>query len=264
MSNFNLKLGSGIAFALFMLALPISRPVVSQNQIKQNTTVEDIAEDPVRLLGETLTVRGAVEEVDSGVSFLLKDEDLLGLIDDAEVLVINQTGAMLPIRPQDDIELQVTGQVERLTPEKMAELGLTASKVYSKYENRAVVVADSIALSLSPDEIFDRPEDYYYKPIAVKGEVEQIVGTNAFTIEDDEITDEIFGSKDLLVVNVDSTRPLESDGDVVVTGIVRPFAIDELERYYGLSLDAELRDEWETKYTDRPVLITTGVYPLNN
>ena len=264
MNNFNFKLGSGIAIALLMLSLPISRPVASQDRIAQNTTVEDITEEPVKLLGETLTVRGAVEEVDSNLSFILKDEDLLGLIDDAEILVVNQTGALLPIRPKDDIELQVTGRVERLTPEKMMELGLTDPQVYSNYENRAVIVADSVALSISPDELFESPEDYYYKSIAVKGEVEQMVGTNAFTIEDDEITDEVFGSDDLLVVNVDTNRPLETDRGVVVTGIVRPFAIDELERYYGLSIDAQLREELEAKYTDLPVVITTGVYPLED
>ena len=262
MSNFNLKLSS-MAIALLMLSLPISQPVASQDRIAQNTTVEDIAEEPIKFLGETLTVRGAVEEV-SNLSFILKDEDLFGLIDDAEVLVINQTGALLPIRPKDDIELQVTGRVEQLTLEKMAELGITDSQVYSEYKDRAVILADSVALSLSPDEIFDNPEDYYYKSIAVKGEVEQVVGTNAFTIEDDEITDEVLGSDDLLVVNVDTNRPLESDRGVVVTGIVRPFKIDELERYYGLSIDAQLRDELDAKYTDRPVVISTGVYPLEN
>lgn len=264
MNNFSTKLSSKIAIALLMLSLPISGAIASQNQIKQNTTVEDVSEDPIKLLGETLTTRGAVEEVDPGVSFILKDEDLLGLIDDEEVLVINQTGASLPIRPKDDIELQVTGQVERLTPDKMAQLGLTSSQVYSKYEDRAVIVADSIALSLSPDEIFDSPEDYYYRSIAVKGEIEEIVGTNAFTIEDDEITDEVFGSEDLLVVGVDSNRPLDPDSGVIVTGIVRPFVVSELERYYGLSIDAQLRDELEAKYADRPVVITTGVYPLQD
>lgn len=260
----NFKLGSKIAIAFLMLSFPISGAVASRTQIKQNTTVEDVSENAIELLGETLTVRGAIEEVDPGMSFIIKDEDLFGLIDDEEVLVINQTGALLPIRPKDDIELQITGQVERLTPEKMAQLGLTAAPVYSKYENRAVIVADSIALSVSPDEIFDSPEDYYYRAIAVKGEIEEIVGTNAFTIEDDEITDEIFGSEDLLVIGVDSNRPLNPDSGVVVTGIVRPFVASELERYYGLSIDAQLRDELEAKYTDRPVVITTGVYPLQN
>lgn len=262
MNNFKLKLGS-VAIALLMLSLPIYRPVASQDKIAQNTTVEDIADDPLKVLGETLTVRGAVEEVDSNLSFIIKDEDLFGLIDDAEVLVVNQTGALLPIRPKDDIELQVTGRVERFTSEMMAQLGLTDSQ-YSEYEDKAVILADSVALSLSPDEIFDNPEDYYYKSIAVKGEVEQIVGTNAFTIEDDEITDEVFGSDDLLVINVDTTRPLESDRPVVVTGIVRPFQIEELERYYGLSIDEQLRNELETKYTDLPVVISTGVYPIED
>ena len=264
MNNFHLKLGSGIAIALLMISLPISHSVASQNRIKQNNTVEDVSEDPIQLLGETITVRGAVAETNLNSSFILKDEDLFGLIDDAEILVINQTGALLPIRPQEDIEFQVTGEVVRLTPEMMTQLGLTTSEVYREYENRAVILADSIALSLSPDEIFKSPEDYYYRSIAVKGEVEQMIGTNAFTIEDDEITDEIFGSEDLLVVNVDSNRPLENDRSVVVTGIVRPFEIAELERYYGLSIDAQLRDELEDKYAELPVLISTGVYPLED
>lgn len=261
MKNIQFKLGSGIAIAALLISLPISRPATSQSLLAQNTTVEDIVEDPLPLLGETLTVRGAVDNTNDNMSFVIKDEDLLGLIDDAEVLVINRTGAMIPSRPQDDIELQATGTVERLTPEMMMELGLDAAE-YSQYENRAVVLAESIALSVSPDEIFDNPEAYYYKPIAVKGEVEQLMGGNAFTIEDDELTDEVLGSEDLLVIGADSNPTLEADSGVVVTGVIRPLDVAEVERYYGISLDSEYLEEVESKYTERPVLLTTGVYPI--
>lgn len=260
MYSTRLKLGAAIALVLAVL-LPLSHRVASQ-QVEQNTTVEDVENNSDQLLGQTVTVRGAVEDLESGLSFIIKDEDLFGLIDDAEVLVINRTGALLPIRPNDDIELQVTGQVGQLVLAEVEELGLVSPELYVEYQNRPVIFADSVALSPSPDEIFDNPESYYYRSVAVKGEVENLVGTNAFTIEDDEITDEVLGSEDLLVINVASNQSLEGDRGVVVTGTVRPFVVAEFERDYGLTFDEGIRSELEVEYTNRPVLVTTGVYPL--
>ena len=256
----NLGIGA-IALALSAVVLPFkSNTVVAQDE--QNTTVEDLADDGTQLLGQTVTVRGAVEDVELGSTFILKDEDLFGLIDDEEVLVINRSGAMIPIRPQDDIELQVTGRVAQFTMVEAQEYGLDVSLgKYEEYENRTVLIADSIALAPSPDEIFDNPEAYYYKPVAVKGEVENIVGISAFTLEDDELADEILGAEDLLVINVSPLQLPEGDENVVVTGTVRPVVLAEFERDYDLEADDELRTQLEA-FAERPVLITTGVYAV--
>ncbi|MGF1478594.1 MAG: hypothetical protein ACFB4I_03780 [Cyanophyceae cyanobacterium] len=263
MLNNRLKRGAAIAVVLSGVVLPLNRHLSSQAQeVETNTTVEDVEDNLNQLLGETVTVRGAVEDIESGASFTIKDEDFFGLIDDAEVLVINRTGALLPIRPSDDIELQVTGEVGQLVLAEVEAFGLVSPELYAEYENQPVIFAESVALSPSPDEIFDNPESYYYRSVAVKGEVENLIGTNAFTIEDDEITDEVIGSEDLLVINVASNQGLEGDQGVIVTGTVRPFVVADFERDYGLSFDEGLRSELEVNYTNRPVIVTTGVYPL--
>ena len=144
----------------------------------------------------------------------------------------------------------------------MSRLSLSTAE-YSQYENGAVIIADSIAISVSPDELFDNPEAYYYKPVAIKGEIERVVSPNAFTMEDDELTDEIFGSKDLLVVGVDPERVLVEDSGVVATGIVRPLSVSELELSYEVKLDSHVSSELAAKY-EQPVLIMNGVYPLQD
>lgn len=265
MKKLQTKFLGSLTFAACLMALSVYHPVVSQDLVAQNTTVEDVAEKPSELFGQKLTLRGAVGRTGSNSSFLLKDEDLFGLIDDAEVLVINQTGALLPARPQEDIELQVTGRVAMLTPDKISQLGLSSVE-YSQYTNKAVVFADSIAISISPDELFDNPEAYYYKPVAVKGEIEQVVSPNSFTMEDDEIIDEIFGSRDLLVLGADPEQVFAEDSGVVVTGIVRPLDMSELRNYYGDMLGNQIRSELDLAAEDRPqpVLIANGVYPIRD
>ena len=82
-------------------------------------------------------------------------------------------------------------------------------------------------------------------------------------MEDDELTDEIFGSKDLLVVGVDPERVLVEDSGVVATGIVRPLSVSELELSYEVKLDSHVSSELAAKY-EQPVLIMNGVYPLQD
>ncbi|NJL84273.1 MAG: hypothetical protein HC890_17570 [Chloroflexaceae bacterium] len=258
-------LGTGIVVAL-LAALPLGNYVSpAQAQIiAQNTTVEDVADDPTQLIGRTVTLRGATETSDRPYSFILKDEDLFGLIDDAEVLVINLTGGPLPTRPKDDIEFQVTGRVGRFLQNDILEVfGLNLSDpFYDEYEDRPVVFAQSIALSPSPDEIFDSPQSYYSRPVAVKGEVEQVLSNNAFTVEDDEIVDEVLGARDLLVINASGSPALSADQKLVITGTIRPLSIAQLEQEYNIRLDAETREKLGGS-NENPVLIADGVYPVN-
>jgi len=48
---------------------------------------------------------------------------------------------------------------------------------------------------------------------------------------------------------------------VAVTGVLRSFVLAQLEREYDLQWDLTLKQKLEAEYTNKPVLVATGVYP---
>ena len=134
-----------------------------------NVTIEDIAEEDNVALGEEVTVRGEVTEVEPGMSFVLQEE---GLFEGDEVLVINVSQQMLP-EQQDNLELQVTGEKGMLVVADVEqEYGLDLNpEFYVDYENKPVIFASSMVLSPEIEDVAENPDRYYTQEIAVKGEV---------------------------------------------------------------------------------------------
>lgn len=93
-------------------------------------------------------------------------------------------------------------------------------------------------------------------------EVEEIVGPNAFTLDEDEL----IGGSDLLVLvsnRKQKLAPLKEDEKVVATGVLRPFVVADIERDYDLTWDLNLQRKLEAEYSKKPVLITESVYPVS-
>ena len=88
-------------------------------------------------------------------------------------------------------------------------------------------------------------------------EVEKIVGPNSFTLDEDKL----FGGQDLLVVNPNPKVPIRADERVVVTGVLRPLVIADIEREFGFNWDTGFERQLEAEYKNRPVLIAQSVYP---
>jgi hypothetical protein len=129
------------------------------------------------------------------------------------------------------------------------------------YENQPALIAQSIAIAPEPGELTRNPEQYYGKPLAVTGEVEEIQGANAFTLDEDQL----FGGQELLVLRATpaaGTQPAIQDGEkVAVTGVLRPFIVAELERDYDFNWDTGIQQQLEAEYRDKPVLVAEDVYP---
>lgn len=89
------------------------------------------------------------------------------------------------------------------------------------------------------------------------GEVEDIVGPNSFTLDEEEL----IGANDLLVVTINPQRQIEDGKKVVATGVLRPFVLAEFERDYDLTWDLDVQQTLEAEYRDKPVLVVNDVYP---
>ena len=81
MSKCNKLINLGVS-ALFLSLIPTIIAVESTNiqaqETEGNTTIEEIAEEENNTIGQEVTVRGEVKEVEPGVSFVLQEEGFIG------------------------------------------------------------------------------------------------------------------------------------------------------------------------------------------
>lgn len=114
-----------------------------------------------------------------------------------------------------------------------------------------VAVADE---NVQVDDLSDNVEAYLGQTVTVREEAEEIVGDNAFLLDEDEL----FGGEEVLVINASGEGIYLVEGDeteVQATGEVRELVIADVEREYGLDLDPEIYADYET----RPVIIAQSL-----
>lgn len=222
---------------------------------KQSVPAEEVSESTEQYIGETITMRGEIAQTnDYPNSFTIDDNRFFG---GENILVINATGAPITL-PAEDIQVQVTGEVRQFQiAEIERDFDLTLDpNYYVEYENQPAIVAESIALSPEVGELTENPDVYYGQPLSLEGEVEEVMGNNMFTLDDDEL-----GGNELLVINM-ATGEMVNDGEsVVVTGEIRPFVVADLERDYNLTWDLDIQRQLEAEYQNKPVFIAEGVFP---
>jgi uncharacterized protein YdeI (BOF family) len=224
-----------------------------------NVQVGDLTGNIEDYLGQTVSVRGDAVETVGENAFIIRDDRLFG---GEEVVVFNATGAPLVLPRGGATErLQVSGQVrEVLIDELGQQYGLTLDEeTYGQYENSPAIIAESVALAPEPGEITDNPEAFFNQTVAVQGAVGEQLDQDTFTITQDQL----FGGADVLVIGAaPGAANLQGAEEVVITGVLRPFVVEELERDYDLTWDQGLRQNIEAEYSQEPVLVAEQVYPL--
>lgn len=253
------KMGA-IALALGLFALPActtdEEEVSTPLQEEQNVTTEEVDENLAANLGETVSLRGEVNELLGDASFLMDEDVVFG---GQEILVFNASGMSLTLPEGEGTQVQVTGELQELVIADLeTEYGLDLDpELYTEYEDRPVVVAESIALSPDPGELSQDPSVYYGQRIAVEGEVEDILDATTFTLDEEQL----FGAEDVLVI-AQGINPELDDGEVVtVTGTLRPYVQAEFEREYDLTWDLDFQRQIEAEYENKPVFVADNVYP---
>lgn len=250
---------SAIALAAMAMLLPACQddiPNASLPGEAGNVTTEDVAEGTDQLLGRVVTIRGEAEQKVSPHAFTISDDEVFG---GENILVVNASGAPTVLPAGDEPELQITGTVTRFVAadiERAYGLGLDPT-AYVEYEGRPALIAQSIAISPEPGEITQNPSRYYGQVLAVPGEVEEIVGPNSFTLDEEQL----IGANDLLVVALNPQRPIDEGEKVVATGVLRPFVLAEFDRDYDLTWDLDIQQKIEAEYQNKPVLVVNDVYP---
>ncbi len=228
-----------------------NRPMTAMRGQQMEATTENISSDPDNFIGEMVTVRGDVKEVDtSRDTFLMDDERFLT---SEGILVINATGETFVIPNPDEMQAQVTGEVRLFTLVDInTAYGLDLDPaLYVEYENQPAIVAESLALSPTPEQVAENPTIFYNRHIAMEGRFNELLASNAFT----------FNNGEILVLNADELEIIPENEDLVVTGVVRPFDLAALQSEYNLNWDAELQQRMQDQYSNSLVLVADGIYP---
>ncbi|MEG3938112.1 hypothetical protein QT995_08110 [Microcoleus sp. S36b_A3] len=257
--------GSAIALALAAMLLPgcttpqrqATAPVPAPGTPGSvATTTENVVDNTAQLLGKTVTIRSEPVKKLGPSTFTVSDQEFFG---SEPILVVNATGKPFVLPAESGQEVQVTGTVRNFVLadiEREYKLGLEPN-LYADYESKPAIVAQSMALAPTPGELTSDPKKYYGKTLAVSGEVEDIKSPNSFTLDEDKL----IGGEDLLVIHTVPQPSVKEGEKVAVTGVLRQFVVADLDREYDLQWDLTLKQKLEAEYTNKPVLVATGVYP---
>lgn len=231
---------------------------ITQQEV-ENVTAEEVADKTDKLIGQSVTIRSNAINKISDSTFAVTDDDFFG---GDTILVVNATGDTQPL--PEGTELQITGEVKKfasadLTKEYKLKLD---SKENEKFEGKAAIVAQSIALAPKPGQITSNPTEYYDKVIAVPGKIEDVTGNNVFTLDD-----KLIGADKLLVLVPDDkdvvpySKNVKAGETVVTTGTLEKFVVADLEKDYKFTWDDGIKSKLEADYKDKPVLIVKTIYP---
>ena len=249
----NRSILGAIAMGAALLVLPACN-TESNEEIREdqtNVTTEDISsgldstegtglENVDTLIGQTVTVRSTVQETISDSSFLLETDA------GESILVVNATTTPFSV-PTEEVRVQVTGEVaEFVQADVENEFGLELDDTaYVDYEGQPAIIADSLALAPTTEELTQNPDFFNDQVIAVEGDVRGIYSPSTISLFEEGWVDDI----GILVVGID--RSLKAEGTavqegetVVVTGRAVPFDADALAQQYDLGLTPDQLNEF--------------------
>ncbi len=255
-NNKNKAFGVLAAASLFLLPACASPQAETTASEEANVTSEELVDDTADFVGEEVTIRAEVAEVVDESSFLLADDEYF---DGEAILVINASSEPFIIPEVGDSQVQVTGKVETFAMTTVAdEYGIELSpELFEAYETKPVIIAQSLALAPDVGDVAANPEAYYNQRIALQGEVEDVLESGLFTMDEDEL----FGGEDLLVIPGEGTAAVQDGGIVALTGVLRPYITADFEKDYDFNWDLSVTEKVQAEYDQKPVFVADGIYP---
>lgn len=249
-----------VAVLIFLLGLVIL--VKGGNFLDSKDTLtftnpSEIANDTDEAIGKSVTIRSKAIQKIGLSSFSVRDARFFN---GKPIVVVNASGAPFDLPLDQNIEVQVTGQVRNLViPEIEREFNLNIqNEDYRDYINKPAIIGQYIILAPQPNQITQRPKQYYGRKVAVRGKVENIRSPVLLTLDENQL----FGGQDLLVLLTAPPKVTINQGQTVsVIGEVRSFVVTEIERDYGFTWHLNVKKQLEAEYGNRTVLVAETIYP---
>ena len=126
----------------------------------------------------------------------------------------------------------------------------------------ALVTAPSAARAgyksgtISASKLAKHASDFYGKTVTVKAKVDDVMGTNMFSLDEDAL----FAGPDVLVIVPAGISNVAHDQKVVVTGEVRPYVEPDLDKDFSFFEDGKLiKKDTKIDWKTRPVIVARSV-----
>ncbi|MGB3405197.1 MAG: hypothetical protein WBA77_21115 [Microcoleaceae cyanobacterium] len=105
------------------------------------------------------------------------------------------------------------------------------------------------------DDVAEDGDELIGQTVTISGKVEEILGTDALILADD---DDLFTEDEVLVLSVDNLQNefvLSEGEDAEITGEVVQLVVAEFERDYDITWDLELKQKIEAEYEGKIVVV---------
>ncbi|MFN6517172.1 MAG: hypothetical protein RMY29_022060 [Nostoc sp. CreGUA01] len=251
---------SQVGILIFLVAIAIL--VRSCNLFDAKATLTKtsaIVENTDEFLGNSVTIKSKAIQKIGLSSFAVSDTRFFR---GEPILVINASGVPFNLPLDQNIKVQVTGEVRNLViPKIEQEFNLNIDEeYYSNYINKPAIIAQDLALAPQPHQIMQHPEQYYGLQVAVTGKVKNIGSPILLTLDKNQL----FGGQDLLVLLKAPPQVTINQGEtILVIGEVRRFVVAEIEQDYDFTWDTNVKSKLEAEYGNRTILVAETVYPSN-
>ena len=105
-------------------------------------------------------------------------------------------------------------------------------------------------------KLVQHASDYYGKTVTVKAKVDDVMGANMFSLDEDAL----FAGPDVLVIVPAGVSNVVHDQKVLVTGEVRAYVESDLDRDFKFFEDGKLiKKDTKIDWKTRPVIVATSV-----
>lgn len=201
--------------------------------------------DPDRYSGERLTLSGEVSEALSNRAFRIESVEGLVDVDNAGpgLLVLVADAADEPVDIDNQTNVEVIGELQRLDLNSLPE-GIGAEfnfAVNGVADGDLVLLAEEILVQAEIGRIDNNPGAYLDNVVTVSGEVAEVLREGIVRLEGAD-------GDDVLVLLGDTASSAARAGqELTVTGEVRQFRLEDLEREFGFDLDAGIFAGWENR-----------------
>lgn len=247
---------ASVLIFLLLLALLVRGGSFFNSKTTFNNTSE-VTQVTDTFLGKAVTIRSKAIQKIGLSSFTVKDARFFN---GEPILVVNASGVAFDLPVDQNIEVQVTGQVRNLVIDKIErEFNLNLEdEYYRDYSNKPAIIAHDMALSPEPAQITQSPEKYYGRKVIVTGKVANIRSAILLTLDENQL----FSGQDLLVLLTAPPQVAINQGQTVsAMGEVRRFVAAEIERDYNFTWSLDTKRKLDAEYANQPVLIAETVYP---
>ena len=282
--------GAALASAAVLLG---ATAVSAENKVAGSISAGKLAKDAKDYYGRTVTVQAEVEDVLGNNMFTLDEDALLAGSDvlvlvpsgvtgnlrhDQKVVVTGEVrrfveadldrdfdwfdnGKLVDVKTKVDWNTRpvlVAHSIRSDGASLMAETTRTTSTTSAHDHGAMTTHAGTANLApISAGKLARDARNYYGQTVTVKAEVEDLLGANMFTLDEDSI---LAGSDVLVLIPRGLAGTLSKDQKVIVTGKVRPFVEADLDRDYdwfdnGKLVSVSTKVDWKT----RPVIVADTI-----